>query len=55
MLDPSEITESDIKLDTISFEWVKSCSKVNQLKKAYRLLEADGTYPLDNSYLRLKL
>ena len=33
---------SDLTLDKIDFEWIKSCKKIKFLKKALRLIEEDG-------------
>ena len=34
----------DIKIETIDFNWIKETTKISHLKRAIRLIEADGDY-----------
>lgn len=46
----------DIKLETIDFAWISAATKVSHLKRALRLIEADGNYFTelkDACYVRL--
>lgn len=35
---------SDIKLETIDFEWIKTTTKISHLKRAIAIIEQDGNY-----------
>jgi tetratricopeptide (TPR) repeat protein len=37
-------TYDDITIEKIDFDWIKQCDKVSYLRKAVKVIEADGDY-----------